>query len=87
MYTFPMRWILKFGKAVCIFSINNQKFKNNITLASSSESNVNVHGVAEARGAGAKATVSVKNQINRTNNVDLAGKLNRGKHQCICRIW
>lgn len=49
--------------------------KNNITLASSSESNVNVHGVAEARGAGAKATVSVKNQINRTNNVDLAGKI------------
>ena len=67
--------IKNLAKQYAYSQLTTKNSKNDITLASSSELDVNVHGVAEAKGVGAKATSSVKNQINRANNVDLAGKI------------
>ncbi|CAL7880126.1 Leukotoxin LktA family filamentous adhesin [Fusobacterium necrophorum subsp. funduliforme] len=67
--------IKNLAKQYAYSQLTTKNSKNDITLTSSSELDVNVHGVAEAKGVGAKATSSVKNQINRANNVDLAGKI------------
>ncbi|HEY4532830.1 MAG TPA: leukotoxin LktA family filamentous adhesin [Fusobacterium sp.] len=67
--------IANLTKQYAYSQLTTKNSKKDITLASSSQLDVNVHGSAEAKGAGAKSSAHVKNLINRGDHVDLAGKM------------